>query len=204
VVAAVLTLERVTKYFGTKRALHDVSLALQPGDRLALLGDNGSGKSTLLAVASGVMDPDRGRVHRPPSVGYAPEKPDIPDHLLVSEWLDVVASLKGVRVEGVDALAVGALLGRRIAALSTGQRQRVSLCAAFLGNPTLLVFDEPTNGLDDETRAVVLDRLRTTTVLFSTHDVELVNQIDAGVIRLKDGRQVTTPLGDGVMRSSKV
>ncbi len=188
-VAPVLTLDRVTKYFGTKRALHDVSLELQPGDRLALLGDNGSGKSTLLAVASGVIDPDRGRVHRPPSVGYAPEKPDIPDHLLVSEWLDIVASLKGVRVDGVDDLAVGALLGRRIAALSTGQRQRVSLCAAFLGHPTLLVLDEPTNGLDDETRTVVLDRLRTATVFFATHDVELVKQIDAHAIRLRDGGQ---------------
>jgi ABC-2 type transport system ATP-binding protein len=188
VVAPVLSLQGVTKYFGTRRAVHDVSLDVTAGERVALLGDNGSGKSTLLAMASGVLDPDHGRIDRPATVGYAPEKPDIPDHLLVSEWLDVVASLKGTRAHGVDGLGVDALLGRRVAALSTGQRQRVSLCAALLGGPALLVLDEPTNGLDDETRSVVIERLRGATVLLATHDVELVDRLQARVIRLEAGR----------------
>jgi ABC-2 type transport system ATP-binding protein len=188
VVAPVLSLERVTKYFGTKRAVHEISLTVFAGDRVALLGENGSGKSTLLAIASGVIDGDSGMVVRPASVGYAPEKPDIPDHLMVSEWLDVVASLQGVRSPEVEGLGVEALLGRRIAALSTGQRQRVSLCAALLGSPALLVLDEPTNGLDAETRNVVVRRLRSSTVLLATHDVELVRQVEARILHLRAGQ----------------
>jgi ABC-2 type transport system ATP-binding protein len=188
VVAPVLSLDRVTKYFGTKRAVHEISLTVFAGERVALLGDNGSGKSTLLAIAAGVIDPNSGRVVRPASVGYAPEKPDIPDHLLVSEWLDVVASLQGVGSPEVEGLGVEALLGRRISALSTGQRQRVSLCAALLGTPALLVLDEPTNALDAETRDAVVRRLRESTVLLATHDVELVRQVEARVLHVRAGQ----------------
>ncbi len=187
-VAPVLSLDRVTKYFGTKRAVHEISLTVFAGERVALLGDNGSGKSTLLAIAAGVIDPNSGRVVRPASVGYAPEKPDIPDHLLVSEWLDVVASLQGVGSPEVEGLGVEALLGRRISALSTGQRQRVSLCAALLGTPALLVLDEPTNALDAETRDAVVRRLRESTVLLATHDVELVRQVEARVLHVRAGQ----------------
>jgi ABC-type multidrug transport system ATPase subunit len=191
-VAPVLALERVTKYFGTKGAVRDVSLVMWRGDRVAIVGDNGSGKSTLLALASGVLDPDSGRVERPPSVGYAPEKPDIPDHLLVSEWLDVVASLKRSRWHESLGVGVGPLLGRRVSELSTGQRQRVSLCAAFLADPPLLVLDEPTNGLDVDARAATVDRLRTSTLLLATHDDDLVERLGARVVRMKDGRFVST------------
>jgi ABC-type multidrug transport system ATPase subunit len=188
VVAPVLSLERVTKYFGTKRAVHEISLTVLAGERVALLGENGSGKSTLLAIAAGVIDANSGRVVRPASVGYAPEKPDIPDHLLVSEWLDVVASLQGARSPEVEGLDVEALLGRRISALSTGQRQRVSLCAALTGSPALLVLDEPTNALDAETRDGVVRRLRGSTVLLATHDVELVRRVEARVLHLRAGQ----------------
>jgi ABC-2 type transport system ATP-binding protein len=186
----VLTLDRVTKYFGTRRAVHDVSLALMARHRVAIVGDNGSGKSTLLALASGVLDPDYGRVERPVSIGYAPEKPDIPDHLLVVEWLDVVASLKGAPRLETEGLGVGPLLGKRVSALSTGQRQRVSLCAALLGEPRLLVLDEPTNGLDADARTAVIDKLRTSTLLVATHDLDLVESLGAHVMRMKDGRFV--------------
>jgi ABC-2 type transport system ATP-binding protein len=186
----VLRLESVTKFFGTKRALHDASLTVRSGDRVALLGENGSGKSTLLAIACGVLDADYGKVERPPSAGYAPEKPDIPDHLLVSEWLDVVASLKRARAADADTLPIRALLGRRVSALSTGQRQLVSLTAAMLGEPALLVLDEPTNGLDVDVRAAVIERLRSSTLLVATHDAALVEALGARVLRMNEGRLV--------------
>ena len=120
----------VTKWFGSRRVLDDVSLEVARGERVVVLGENGSGKSTLLQIVSGVIDADDGDVSLPHAIGYAPEKPDIPDHLLAREWLDLVASLKRARAI-TNELGVSELLGRKIGALSLGQRQRVSLVAAF-------------------------------------------------------------------------
>jgi ABC-2 type transport system ATP-binding protein len=188
VVVAALELEGVSKYFGARCAVHGATLAVRSGERVAVLGDNGSGKSTLLAIASGVLDADGGRVGRPVGIGYAPEKPDIPDHLLVVEWLDVVGSLKGANLRDPDELGIRSLLGKRVSTLSLGQRQRVSLCVAFLGEPPLLVLDEPTNALDHDARAAVIERLRGATVLVATHDEDLVESLSARVVRMKNGR----------------
>lgn len=189
-VAELLRLDRVSKYFGAKRAVHEATLALGAGERIVVTGGNGSGKTTLLAIASGVLSADEGRVERSVPIGYAPEKPDIPDHLLVVEWLDVVASLKRARVGNADDLDLRPLFGKRVSALSLGQRQRVSLCAAFLGEPPLLVLDEPTNGLDRATRGAVIERLRGATALVATHDADLVTSLSARLVRMKDGRLV--------------
>jgi|HubBroStandDraft_1064217.scaffolds.fasta_scaffold12492_7 ABC-type multidrug transport system ATPase subunit len=187
-VTQMLELERVTKYFGSKLAVRDATLLVRAGERVVVMGDNGSGKSTLLAIASGVLDADSGRVGRPKTIGYAPEKPDIPDHLLVAEWLDVVASLKRARRADDDDLGIRSLLGKRVSALSLGQRQRVSLSACFLGKPEMLVLDEPTNALDRDARAAVIARLRIGTALVATHDRELVGSLDARVVQMNDGR----------------
>lgn len=187
-VTQMLELERVTKYFGSKLAVRDATLLVRAGERVVVMGDNGSGKSTLLAIASGVLDADSGRVGRPKTIGYAPEKPDIPDHLLVAEWLDVVASLKRARRADDDDLGIRSLLGKRVSALSLGQRQRVSLSACFLGKPEMLVLDEPTNALDRDARAAVIARLRIGTALVATHDRELVGSLNARVVQMNDGR----------------
>ena len=187
-VTQMLELELVTKYFGSKLAVRDATLLVRAGERVVVMGDNGSGKSTLLAIASGVLDADSGRVGRPKTIGYAPEKPDIPDHLLVAEWLDVVASLKRARRADDDDLGIRSLLGKRVSALSLGQRQRVSLSACFLGKPEMLVLDEPTNALDRDARAAVIARLRIGTALVATHDRELVGSLNARVVQMNDGR----------------
>jgi len=187
-VSQMLELERVTKYFGSKLAVRDATLLVRAGERVVVMGDNGSGKSTLLAIASGVLDADSGRVGRPKTIGYAPEKPDIPDHLLVAEWLDVVASLKRARRADDDDLGIRSLLGKRVSALSLGQRQRVSLSACFLGKPEMLVLDEPTNALDRDARAAVIARLRIGTALVATHDRELAGSLNARVVQMSDGR----------------
>ncbi len=212
---APLEVLHLSKYFGTRRVLHDVSLRLGAGERLVILGDNGSGKSTLLGIAAGVLEPDAGGVARAASIGFAPEKPDMPDHLLVVEWLDVVASLQGAAREAgearearesreapeapeapeagegdgleADPLGLRPLLGKRIAALSLGQRQRVSLAAALLGAPEVLVMDEPTNGLDAASRDAVIARLLASTALVATHDRALADAIATRVVTLRSG-----------------
>jgi ABC-2 type transport system ATP-binding protein len=179
--------QKVWKSLGGRIVLRGAELVVAQGERVALVGENGSGKSTLLQVLCGVLEADRGRVEVNGAVGYAPEKPEIPLHLLVREWLDVVASLKGVRVAPPEDFGVRPLLGKVVSTLSLGQRQRVSLAAAFLGSPALLVLDEPTNGLDAATHDELVRRLRGATALVATHDRAFAAAIDARVLSVRTG-----------------
>jgi ABC-type multidrug transport system ATPase subunit len=113
---------------------------------------------------------------------------------LVVEWLDVVGSLKRGKLLDTDELGIRPLLGRRVSALSLGERQRVSLCAAFIGEPRLFVLDEPTNALDHGARVALIERLQDATILLATHDAELVRSLAARVVQMKDG-QITSDEG---------
>ena len=177
-----LSIRGVTKWFGSRRVLDDFSLDVREGERVVLLGENGCGKSTLLQLVCGVLEAYEGSIAVPDAIGYAPEKPDLPDHLLAREWLDVVASLK--RTRWTEELEIAPLLGRKIGALSLGQRQRVSLVSAFMGDPPLLVLDEPTNALDVNARAEVISRLERSTVVVATHDREFAERIATRVVHM--------------------
>ena len=177
----------IHKSLGRRAVLRGFDLRLERGERVVLLGENGSGKSTLLQIVAAVLEPDVGTLRAPLSLGFAPEKPDMPDHLLVGEWLDIVASLKGLRSVGALPFGVHELTEKRTLALSLGQRQRVSLASAWLGDPELLVLDEPTNGLDAETQAEVTRRLVETSALVATHDRHFAAAIATRVIGLSSG-----------------
>ena len=177
----------ICKSLGQREVLRGASLTVKRGERVVVLGENGSGKSTLLQIIGGVLEPDRGQLAVCKAFGFAPEKPDLPDHLLVGEWLDLVASLKGLRRAGELSFGVRELLGTRTSALSLGQRQRVSLASAWLGNPELLVLDEPTNGLDAETQAEVTQRLTSVSALLATHDRALARAVGTRVVTVQAG-----------------
>ena len=175
------------KSFGLSAVLRRASLSVSEGERVVVLGANGCGKSTLLQLVAGVLEPSGGRVEVNGAIGFAPEKPDIPEHLLVVEWLDLVASLKRARRRRPAELGVEELLSRKVGALSLGQRQRVSLAAAWIGDPALLVLDEPTNGLDAASRDALLARLRGATALVATHDRDLAERIGTRVVTMENG-----------------
>ena len=174
----------IHKSLGRRAVLRGFDLRLERGERVVILGENGSGKSTLLYIVAAVLEPDSGTVRATPSLGFAPETPDIPQHLLVGEWLDIVASLKGLRTAGALPFGVDELTEKRAGALSLGQRQRVSLASAWLGDPELLVLDEPTNGLDGATQAELTRRLCETSALIATHDPLFAAAIATRVIGL--------------------
>jgi len=188
-----VTLRSVRQRFGKTTALDDVSLDLDPGIT-GLLGPNGAGKTTLLRLVATVLGAEQGQVRlldRDPSdgiqrtairrrLGYLPQEPGFHRQFTAFEFVDYVAILKEwtqrkarhAEVRRVlDTVGLSDVSGKRIKALSGGMRRRVALAQALLGDPALLVLDEPTAGLDPEQRL----RFRE---LISTH----------GGSRQKDGR----------------
>jgi ABC-2 type transport system ATP-binding protein len=161
-----LELRDVSRAFGDVRAVAGVSLAIGAGERVLLVGRNGAGKTTLLRVATGFLDPDAGtvaiggvdlareRARAQARLGYLPEHAPAPAELTVREHLGLRARQKRVAARGeavaraLAAAAIEDVAARQIGTLSKGYRQRVGLADALLGEPALLVLDEPTSGMD--------------------------------------------------------
>jgi ABC-type multidrug transport system ATPase subunit len=185
----VIKATNIWKRLGRRTVLRGASLDVDDGELVVVVGENGSGKSTLLHVLSGVIEADRGDLDLVGPVGFAPEKPDIPEHLLVAEWIDVIASLKGLRAGAADRLGfgVGELRGTLVRTLSLGQRQRVSLATALMGDPAVLVLDEPTNALDRDSREELFERLAGRTAVIATHDPGALARIGSRTAVVREG-----------------
>lgn len=186
----------LTKRFGRRTAIEDVSLRVNEGEVVAFLGPNGAGKTTTMRILLGTLRPDVGEAKVTRPVGYVPESFPAYDALSVRSYLAFVARLK--RTDGVDAAmeraGVADLAGRPVQRLSKGQRQRVGLAQALLGSPRAFVLDEPTIGLDPkqivETRRVISSLRSEAAVLLSTHLLAEAKQICDRVVVIVKGRIV--------------
>jgi ABC-type multidrug transport system ATPase subunit len=181
VTAPLVEARAVGRRFGHRTALDDVSLHAAPGEVVALAGPNGAGKSTLLAVLAGALRPSSGAVSVSGRIGYVPQQPALWRRLTVRENLRLVARLAGY--EGVDevlaANALAEIADRRVADLSIGQAQRANVAAGLLGEPDVLLLDEPTAALDPRQRRLVWELVaavpaRGGAVVFTTQNVEEV------------------------------
>ncbi|HET7559488.1 MAG TPA: ABC transporter ATP-binding protein [Limnochordia bacterium] len=207
-----IVVDRLTKRYGPVIGVDSLSLRVAEGEVVGLLGPNGAGKTTTIRCLAGFHAPTSGRVliggfdmERRPTrarrlVGYLPEWAPLYAELTVSEHLHFVADAKGVirrsehvagvlRRSGLDALA-----GVRIARLSKGQRQRVGLAQALVGDPPVLILDEPTAGLDPKQIVEVRELIRALaaehTILLSSHVLPEIQALCSRVIILNDGRLV--------------
>ena len=205
----------VTVRFGELVALDDVAISLDRGVT-ALLGENGAGKTTLMRVLATLLQPDTGELHIEGvtvsrraetaayrrSIGYLPQKVPAVKHLTVQQYLEYLAFLKGMArktavAEVAHALALVDLTEKRSSrttSLSGGMRRRLGLAAAVLGYPKMLLFDEPTVGLDPVQRIEVRDLVKRCAekcpVLLSTHLSEDVVAVADDVVVLHHGRVV--------------
>jgi ABC-2 type transport system ATP-binding protein len=203
------------------RALDDVSLTIEPG-MFGLLGPNGAGKSTLMRILATLQEPDEGRVHLGEidvlrdkeavrrTLGYLPQEFGVYPKVSAEDLLDHFAVLKGITRRDERQRLVTALLeqtnlqrdrAKQLGGFSGGMRQRFGIAVALLGNPRLIIVDEPTAGLDPEERVRFLNLLaelgQNSIVILSTHIVDDVSElcsrvaiIDRGRIRLQDDPQV--------------
>ena len=150
---ALVKIAHINKSFGAQQVLRDVCLEIPEGQVIGLLGPNGAGKSTLMKILMGLWRADSGTVEVPERIGYLPENNPLYEEMYVTEYLEFMAGLTSAgSKDGLSALIelVGLTPERHkhIRELSKGYRQRVGLAQALLGDPQLLILDEPTTGLD--------------------------------------------------------
>jgi ABC-2 type transport system ATP-binding protein len=220
-----IALESVSKRYGSKTIIHDLSFAVKKGEIVGFLGPNGAGKTTTLRMISGFTTASSGRVsvagydmatrnvEAARQIGYMPEHPPLYDTLDVSAYLRFVAKAKGVprsaiagELERVTAACrLEAVFRREIFKLSKGYRQRVGLAQALLGKPEVLLLDEPTIGLDPgqihETREVIRSFGKEHTVLLSTHILPEVTLICGRVAIINHGRLLAIDTPSGLQRA---
>jgi len=203
---------RVSKRFGAIEALRDVSFTVAPGETVALLGPNGAGKTTSLEMLLGLRTPDSGTVclagalprdaRARQKLGATPQNTGFPDTLKPIEIAAFVAANYPSPLAVGDVFAsfdLTDVANRRLGDLSGGLQRRVAVALAFIGNPEIVVLDEPTTGMDVESRHRLWERLRARdcgrqSVLFTTHYIEeaqvladRVIVIDRGCVRFNGG-----------------
>ena len=207
-----IEVSHLTKKYGHRLAVEDVSFAVADGGICGLLGPNGAGKSTIMNILTGYLSATSGQVtvagHPLPEeadaakkcVGYLPEQPPLYPEMTVQEYLDFVAELKGVQKaerkeqvrSAVRRTGLEKVLPRLIRSLSKGYKQRVGIAQALLGSPKLIILDEPTVGLDPaqviEIRNLIRELGQAHTVILSSHILSEVQAVCQQVLILSKGR----------------
>lgn len=207
-----LHIEHISKRYGRKLALDNVSLRLETGEIVGFLGPNGAGKSTLMKICTGGIAPDSGMVSvcgipmdednlaAKRLIGYLPEHNPLYLDMYVREYLMYISGFYGIRNrkqridELIERVGLASECGKRIGQLSKGYRQRVGLAQALAHDPQVLILDEPTTGLDPnqllEIRALIADIGKEKTVLFSTHIMQEAQALCRRVVVVNHGRIV--------------
>ena len=191
--------EGLTRHFGGRTVVEDVTFDVACGEVVGFLGPNGAGKTTTMRLLLGLLRPDAGHAHVDGPCGYLPETNPAYEPMTVGAYLRFVARIKQVAAAEVDRVAALAdlesLITRPIGRLSRGQRQRVGLAQALVGSPAVLILDEPTQGLDPrqvvDARAVVRGAAEDgAAVLLSTHLLAEAASVCDRVIVIVKGRIV--------------
>jgi ABC-2 type transport system ATP-binding protein len=198
----VLEVDGLSKSYGDREALREVSLQLGRGELLAVLGPNGAGKTTLLSILAGITNPDSGRISRSNGeVGWVPQQAGLYRRLTVEENLRLFARMEGtpdVEATVERMLEQTGLADRRVdqvSSLSGGNQQRINIAIGLLGDPSVLLLDEPSSGLDPSQRIRLwefVDGLSEagTAVIYSTHQIEEASHYGDRLVVLADGETI--------------
>ncbi|RIJ48831.1 gliding motility-associated ABC transporter ATP-binding subunit GldA [Maribellus luteus] len=202
----------ISKLYGKQRALDTVSLSVRKGELVGFLGPNGAGKSTMMKIITGYLPADSGEflIHGEKvlpgdlaykkDIGYLPEHNPLYPDLYIKEYLEITAGFYGLKnvkkrvAEMVELTGLGLEQHKKIRALSKGYRQRVGLAQALIHDPSILILDEPTTGLDpnqlEEIRHLIRTISREKTVILSSHIMQEVEAVCNRVIIINRGKIV--------------
>lgn len=216
-----IKIEHVSVYLGGNEVLQDISLDLPEGQVTGLLGPSGAGKTTLMRVLVGLQRPKSGSVaifgvpagakKLRPQIGFVTQTPSVYGDLTVAENLRYFAAMVGASdnqvEEIIELVRLGAQTKQLVGSLSGGQRARVSLAAALLGSPKLLVLDEPTVGLDPVLRQELWEQFHElaghgTTLLVSSHVMDEANRCD-NLVLMREGSCLATGSPTELMTQTK-
>ena len=203
---------QITKLFGKQKALDGVSFSIKKGELVGFLGPNGAGKSTMMKIITGFLPSDSGEVtvngqkiesknlEIRKNIGYLPENNPLYTDLYVKEFLEITGGFYKLRnikhrvAEMVELTGLGDEQHKKIRALSKGYKQRVGLAQALIHDPSVLILDEPTTGLDpnqlEEIRHLIREISREKTVMLSSHIMQEVEAVCSRVIIINKGRIV--------------
>ena len=216
--------ENLVKRYGNNYALNDVSFEIAEGEIVGLLGPNGAGKSTAMNILTGYLSNTSGAAYidginiledpigAKKKIGFLPEQPPVYPDMTVGEYLDFVYQLKGCELpksEHLDEILASVRLTdvkhRLIKNLSKGYRQRVGIAQALVGNPKVIIFDEPTVGLDPKQILEVRNLMRSLgkkhTVILSTHILAEVQAVCERVIIINKGKIIANERTEDLTRT---
>lgn len=210
-----LKIENLTKSYGEKRAVDDLSLHIRPGEIYGFIGHNGAGKTTTIKAACGILQYDSGEIfidgvsikkdpiRAKASLAYIPDNPDLYDFMTGIQFLNFVADVFGVtensRKERIrkygDAFELTADLAQPVASYSHGMKQKLALISALIHEPKLIIMDEPFVGLDPKASYLLKETMREIcdkggAIFFSTHVLEVAEKICDKVAIIKGGKMI--------------
>lgn len=210
-----LKIDHLTKNYGEKKAVEDLSLHIHPGEIYGFIGHNGAGKTTTLKSVVGILQFDQGEilidgksVQADPlackrKIAYIPDNPDLYDYMTGIKYLNFIADVFGVSAEDrqarirkyADLFELTADLAQPIAAYSHGMKQKLAIIAAWLHQPKLIIMDEPFVGLDPKASHLLKGMMREVcdaggAIFFSTHVLEVAEKLCDKVAIIKGGRLI--------------
>lgn len=213
-----INISHLNKHIGKQHVLKDICLSIGDGEVVGLLGPNGAGKSTLMKIMVGVWEPTstlpKGQemvLQVPQSIGFLPEQNPLYEDMYVREYLRFFVGLRSKEQgaknkdqlveELIERVGLTAEANKRVGQLSKGYKQRVGLAQAMIGDPELLILDEPTTGLDpnqlEDIRALIREMGKARTVILSTHILQEVKQMCSRVIIIDHGEiKVDKPISE--------
>jgi len=219
-----IKVDHLVKNYGKNRALDDISFEIGRGEVVGFLGQNGAGKSTTMNIITGYLSSTFGKVEidgidvldnpkaAKAKIGYLPEQPPLYLDMTVEEYLNFAYDLKGCKLNKVlhleeicEVVKISDVYHRVIRNLSKGYRQRVGIAQALIGNPPIIIFDEPTVGLDPKQVIEVRNLIRTLgkdhTVILSTHILSEVQAVCDRILIIKKGKIVADERTENISRA---
>ncbi len=208
-----IKIDHLVKHFGDKKAVNDISFTVEAGEIVGFLGPNGAGKSTTMNILTGYLSSTSGSaeidgvdilespMEAKKKIGFLPEQPPLYLDMTVEEYLNFVYELKGCTLnrkkhlaEICDVVKITNVYKRMIKNLSKGYKQRVGIAQALIGNPKVIIFDEPTIGLDPKQIIEIRNLIRTLgkdhTVILSTHILPEAQAVCDRIIIINEGKVV--------------